>query len=90
MAYVVTQTCYDCKYTDCVVVCPCDCFHEGEHMLAIDPDSCVDCDACAHECPVEAIFPEWEVPEDQQSYIGFNTEMSKVWPSISTKKQPLA
>jgi ferredoxin len=90
MAYVVTQPCYDCKYTDCVVVCPMECFHEGEHMLYIDPKECIDCDACVPECPVEAIFPEDDVPADQREFIALNAEMSKVCPPITEKKTPLA
>lgn len=89
MAFVVTEPCFDCKYTDCVVVCPCECFHEGDQMLYIDPDECIDCFACQPECPVEAIFIDRDVPEDQQPYIALNAEMSKVCPSITEKKQPL-
>ena len=89
MAYVVTAPCVGCKYTDCVVVCPCDCFHEGEQMLYIHPDHCVDCDACVAECPVEAIFPEWEVPDKWQDFIQLNAEMSAKTPSILEKKEPL-
>ena len=89
MAYVVTEPCFDCKYTDCVVVCPTECFREGEQMLYIDPDDCMDCDACVPECPVEAIFYEGDVPEDQRSYIELNAKMAKLCPPISTKKTPL-
>jgi ferredoxin len=76
MAYVVCEPCHDCKYTDCVVVCPCDCFYEDGSMLYIDPDHCIDCDACAPECPVEAIFRDIEVPAKWTSYIGLNAEQS--------------
>ena len=89
MAYVVTQPCFDCKYTDCVVVCPSECFREGELMLYIDPDDCVDCDACVPECPVEAIFYEGDVPDSQRSYIELNAKMSKLCPPITEKKTPL-
>jgi ferredoxin len=89
MAYVVTAPCFGCKYTDCVVVCPCDCFHEGDQMLYIDPDQCVDCDACRAECPVQAIFPDWEVPAQWQSFIQLNAEMAPRTPSITQKKAPL-
>lgn len=89
MAYVVTQPCFDCKYTDCVVACPTDAFREGEQMLYIDPDDCVDCDGCVSECPVEAIFYEGDVPEGQRPYIELNARMSKLTPPISTKKTPL-
>lgn len=90
MAYVVTQPCFGCKYTDCVVVCPCDCFREGDQMLYIDPDPCIDCDACVPECPVSAIFYEENVPEDQRPFIALNAEMSKVCPPITERKIPLA
>ena len=89
MAFVVTQPCFGCKYTDCVVVCPADCFHEGTEMLFIDPESCLDCGACAPECPSEAIFFEDEVPQDQRPFIALNAEMSQVLPGITTKKKPL-
>jgi ferredoxin len=89
MAYVVTSPCFGCKYTDCVVVCPTECFHEGDQMLYINPDDCIDCGACPSECPVEAIFPEWEVPEDQKEFIQLNAEMSKKCPPILEKKEPL-
>lgn len=90
MAYVVTEPCFDCKYTDCVVVCPCDCFREGERMLFIDPAECIDCDACRAECPVEAIFPEDEVPEPWHEFVALNREMAGVCPPITARKEPLA
>lgn len=90
MTYIVTSACYGCKYTDCVVVCPKDCFHEGDQMLYIEPSECIDCDACRNECPVEAIFPEWEVPEEMQDFIQLNAEMSAVCPPITERKAPLA
>jgi ferredoxin len=89
MAYVVTAPCFGCKYTDCVVVCPCDCFYEGEKMLYINPDECIDCDACRSECPVEAIFFEDDVPTQWREFIALNAEMSKQSPQITTKKPPL-
>ena len=90
MAYVVTEPCFGCKYTDCVVVCPAECFLEGEQMLFIDPVECYDCDACVAECPVEAIFPEADVPERWKEFIVLNAEMSKVCPPITERKSPLA
>jgi ferredoxin len=90
MAYVVTAPCFGCKYTDCVTVCPCDCFREGDQMLYIDPDSCTDCDACRSECPVAAIFPEWEVPDEWKDYIRLNAEMAPQLPPIVERKTPLA
>lgn len=90
MAYVVTQPCFGCKYTDCVVVCPCESFREGEQMLFIDPESCVDCDACVPECPVEAIFYAENVPQEWSDFIALNAEMARVLPPITQKKAPLA
>jgi ferredoxin len=90
MAYVVTQPCFGCKYTDCVVVCPVDAFREGEQMLFIDPDDCICCGMCLPECPVEAIFDEPDVPADQRDFIALNREMSAVSPLIVTKRPPLA
>ena len=90
MAMVVTEPCFGCKYTDCVVVCPCDCFHEGESMLFIDPDPCIDCQACIPECPVQAIFYEDDVPEPWREYIALNREMAPLCPPIVHKQAPLA
>lgn len=90
MAFVVTAPCFGCKYTDCVVVCPCDCFHEGEQMLYIDPGQCIDCYACQPECPVEAIFPDVDVPEEWREFIELNAEMASQTPSITERKAPLA
>ena len=74
LAFVVTEPCHGCKYTDCVAVCPCDCFHEGEHMLYIDPADCIDCEACVPECPVEAIFHETNVPGPWAAFAQLNAE----------------
>jgi ferredoxin len=90
MAFVVTAPCFGCKYTDCVVVCPTDCFREGEKMLYIEPDDCIDCGACEPECPVQAIFYEENVPADQREFIALNAHMAKVCPPITQKKEPLA
>jgi len=76
MAYVVCEPCRDCKYTDCVVVCPCECFYQDDQMLYINPLECIDCDACLPECPVNAIFQERDVPEQWTSYIELNSERS--------------
>ena len=89
MAFVVTEPCFGCKYTDCVVVCPVDAFCEGEKMLFIDPETCIDCQQCVTECPVEAIFFEDDVPEGQREYIQLNREMSQVCPQIVERKTPL-
>jgi ferredoxin len=87
MAFVVTEPCVGCKYTDCVVVCPCECFHEGEQMLFIDPDHCIDCEACVPECPVNAIFSDRGVPPQWQQYIALNAEGARRCPSILEKKE---
>ncbi|MCC6158183.1 MAG: ferredoxin family protein [Deltaproteobacteria bacterium] len=89
MTYVVTENCDNCKYTDCVDVCPVDAFHEGPTMLYINPDSCIDCDSCVEECPVEAIFPDDEVPDQYKPYTKVNEEMSRKYPVITEKKDPL-
>jgi len=86
MTYVVTESCIKCKYTDCVDVCPVDCFHEGPNMLVIDPDECIDCTLCVAECPVEAIFAEDDVPENQRSFTKLNAELAKAWPVLTEKK----
>ena len=90
MAFVVTENCIRCKYTDCVEVCPVDCFREGPNFLIIHPDECIDCALCEPECPANAIFSEDEVPEDQQSFIALNAELAEVWPTITERSDPLA
>jgi len=87
MTFVVTENCIKCKFTDCVDVCPVDCFHAGPNFLVIDPDECIDCTLCEPECPANAIFAEDEVPEGQEQFIQLNAELSKIWPSI-TEVQP--
>lgn len=89
MAYIVTENCIKCKYTDCVDVCPVDCFREGPNFLVIDPDECIDCTLCVAECPVEAIYAEDDVPDSQLSFIALNAELSKEWQPIIEKKDPL-
>src|SRR5574340_682380 len=79
MTYVVADACVKCKYTDCVDVCPVDCFHEGPNFLVIDSEECIDCTLCVAECPVEAIYAEDDVPDDQRGYIALNAELSKAW-----------
>ena len=75
MTYIVCEPCYDCKYTDCVEVCPVDCFYEDEHMLYIHPDECIDCGACEPECPWQAIFEEVAVPDVFQEDTPLNYAM---------------
>jgi len=89
MAYVVTENCIKCKYTDCVEVCPVDCFHEGPNFLAINPEECIDCNLCVPECPVDAIYCEDDLPEDQKKFTAINADLSLTWPVIVKKKNPL-
>ena len=86
MTFVVTENCIKCKYTDCVEVCPVDCFHEGPNFLVIDPDECIDCTLCEPECPAHAIFSEDDLPAYQQQFLALNVELAKQWPVITTKK----
>ncbi len=86
MTYVVTEACIKCKYTDCVEVCPVDCFFEGDNMLVIDPEICIDCGVCELECPVEAILPDTK--DDAGAWLELNSEYSKKWPNITRKKEP--
>ena len=86
MTYVVTESCIKCKYTDCVDVCPVDCFREGPNMLVIDPDECIDCAVCIPECPVNAIYAEEDVPDGQKHFYDLNVELAKVWKSITFKQ----
>ncbi len=83
MTFVVTESCIKCKLTDCVEVCPVDCFHEGPNMLVIDPEECIDCTLCVPECPVDAIFPDDELPAEQAQFLELNAELSESWPVIS-------
>lgn len=86
MTFVVTESCIKCKYTDCVEVCPVDCFYEGENMIVINPDECIDCGVCEPECPIEAIKPE---SEDLIEMIEVNRKYSNEWPKITEQKEPL-
>jgi len=89
MTFVVLENCIRCKYTDCVDVCPVDCFHEGPNFLVIDPEECIDCALCEPECPAEAILPEDNLSQEQQRFLELNAELAKSWPVISEKKEPL-
>jgi ferredoxin len=86
MTFVVTESCIRCKYTDCVEVCPVDCFYEGPNFLVINPDECIDCALCEPECPVNAIYSEDELPEEQQAFLQLNAELAQQWPNITVKK----
>lgn len=90
MTFLVTEACIKCKYTDCVEVCPVDCFHEGSSMLVIDPDECIDCGLCEPECPIQAIVSEDELPAAQQAFLKINADRSQIWPVIVAKKDPLS
>lgn len=90
MTYLVTENCINCKHSDCVVVCPVDCFHEGPNFLSIDPDECIDCGVCVPECPVNAIVAEGDLDEaERKVWFEINDRTSKVWPIITIKKDPL-
>ena len=89
MTFVVTEACIKCKYTDCVEVCPVDCFYEGPNFLVIHPDECIDCGLCEPECPIEAISADDELPDDQIEFIEINAKLADVYPNISEAKAPL-
>lgn len=88
MTYIVLDSCIKCKLTDCVEVCPVDCFHEGPNMLVINPDECIDCTLCEPECPVDAICSEDDIPEGQENFLELNAELSQDWPVIVEAKDP--
>ncbi|MFP5407278.1 MAG: ferredoxin FdxA [Gammaproteobacteria bacterium] len=89
MTHVVLDSCIRCRYTDCVDVCPVDCFRVGPNMLVIDPDECIDCGVCIPECPVEAIVAEEDVPASQEQFTELNADLSKIWPAITRTQDPL-
>ena len=89
MAYVVTESCIKCKYTDCVEVCPVDCFYEGPEFLVIHPDECIDCGLCEPECPIEAIYADDELPENQIEFIEINAKLADVYENITEAKDAL-
>lgn len=88
MTFVVTENCIKCKFTDCVEVCPVDCFHEGPNFLVIDPEECIDCALCEPECPAEAICSEDDLSGDQAEFLEINAEKAKHWPVLTVHKTP--
>ncbi len=89
MTTVVTDNCENCRYTDCVTVCPVECFHGDDVMLYIDPDVCIDCSACIPECPVQAIFEEDDLPDDKHEWIAINAQRAPNLPIVNEKEDPL-
>ena len=89
MTFVVTENCIKCKYTDCVEVCPVDCFHEGPNFLVIDPEECIDCTLCEPECPAEAILADDDVPDEARHFLALNAELATRWPVITESRPPL-
>ncbi len=89
MTFVVTENCIKCKYTDCVEVCPVDCFYEGQNMLVIHPDECIDCGVCVPECPAEAIVADTE-PAATEHWLHLNRTYAEIWPNILARKSPLS
>lgn len=87
MTHIVTENCIKCKYTDCVEVCPVDCFYEGENMLVINPEECIDCGVCIPECPIGAISPDTD--PGMETWVEINARYAKTWPNITRKKAPL-
>jgi len=89
MTYIVKDECIKCKLTDCVEVCPVDCFYEGENMLVINPDECIDCGVCEPECPIDAIVSDVNYnKEDKDKWLDINKKYSNIWPNIKEKKEP--
>ena len=88
MTYLVTEACIRCKYMDCIEVCPVDCFYEGENMLVIHPDECIDCGVCEPECPVEAIIPDTAGDDDEGKWLEVNQKFAEIWPNITRKGEP--
>ena len=89
MTFVVTDVCIKCKYTDCVEVCPVDCFYEGENMLVIHPDECIDCGVCEPECPIEAIVPDIDAKAEDGKWVEINRKYAELWPNLTRAKEAL-
>jgi ferredoxin len=90
MTFVVTENCINCKYMDCVEVCPVDCFHAGPNFLVIDPDECIDCTLCEPECPANAIKSEDDVGDGERHFLALNAELAKLWPTLTERQEPPA
>ena len=86
MTFVVAENCINCKHSDCVAVCPVNCFYEGPNMLVIHPDECIDCELCVPECPVNAIYAEADLPKEQAEFLALNAELARGWPNITSCK----
>lgn len=89
MTFVVTEQCIRCKFMDCIEPCPVNCFHEGPDFLVIDPEECIDCNACTTECPVDAIHQDTDLPAEQQQFIEINRRLSQIWPRALVLSAPL-
>lgn len=89
MSHIVCEPCVKCKFTDCVAVCPVECFHEGVNMLVIDPEVCIDCGLCPSECPVDAICSDRDIPNELEGFVEINAKYAQIWPIISAQKEPL-
>jgi len=89
MTHVVAEPCVNCKFTDCVEVCPVDAFREGENCLVIDPDECIDCTLCVSQCPVNAIYIESDLPSQWSEWLELNARLSKVWPVITKSRSAM-
>ena len=88
MSFIVTGKCICCKYTNCIEVCPVNCFHEGENFVVINPEICIDCALCEAECPAEAIVSDYNITNNEKKFIVLNKNLSKIWPIIKNKKPP--
>jgi ferredoxin len=88
MTFIVTEGCINCKYGDCIEVCPVDCFYEGENFLVIHPDECIDCAMCEPECPVDAIKSEDDMTDDDMQFLELNADLAQIWPNITEKCDP--
>ena len=86
MTYIVNEKCIKCKLMDCVEVCPVDCFYEGNNMLVIKPDECIDCGVCEPECPIDAIEPDTN--QSAEKWLDINKKYSEIWPNITVRKEP--